>query len=307
VGRKSASETLVKIVGCFHERRQWSQADLARHLKTDVRIVRAKLTELLDAGLPLERIEERPNVFWRLPKDWVPGGVAIPDHELAPLTRIVARAPKTPARERLLARLLAGAPPKTTLPIAQAALVTRELGTHEESQLDLLETAVSSGRAVHIHYLSSTGPSERALSIQRIDVGPPARVAAHCHRTNELRWFRVDRMKSARLDPSTDYQRRPESEVDAFLNTSINGYHGDRAPIHCVFFVRPPDAYWVQKNLPSPMRGTWQQEELRVDVQSSGLEQIARFVVGLGAAARIETAALQELVTALARGALGTV
>src|SRR5258706_5802092 len=113
MGRKNASETLIAIVDAFHRQRTWRQDELAEHLGIEPRTIRIACYELMRTGrFPLDRTEERPHVYWSLPKHWVPGGIAIPESDLQELTRLLAHAPRSAFRDRLLALVLASAPPK---------------------------------------------------------------------------------------------------------------------------------------------------------------------------------------------------
>ena len=91
------------------------------------------------------------------------------------------------------------------------------------------------------------------------------------------------------------------------MATSVDGFSGRGPPVPCAFVVRGDTARWVQSNLPS---GTFAvdpiEEGIRVTTTTAGIEVLARFVVGLGGAASVETPQLHAEVRRLARGALGT-
>ena len=70
--------------------------------------------------------------------------------------------------------------------------------------------------------------------------------------------------------------------------------------------VREPEARWVQTNLLPTMKvESLPNGRIRVTVETNAILQVARYVVGLGAAATAETPALAEAIEVLARGALG--
>jgi hypothetical protein len=71
--------------------------------------------------------------------------------------------------------------------------------------------------------------------------------------------------------------------------------------------VRNPEARWVKKNLLAGMTFERAGDGIRVTVHTSALHRLARFVVGLGAAATPETPALAREVAALAQGALDAI
>jgi hypothetical protein len=92
--------------------------------------------------------------------------------------------------------------------------------------------------------------------------------------------------------------------VAAYRAASLDGFKGEGEPIACSFFVRDPEAGWVVNNLLGGMRAEALRNGVRVHVATSAIVRLARFVVGLGAAAKPETAVLAETVAELARGAL---
>ncbi len=90
--------------------------------------------------------------------------------------------------------------------------------------------------------------------------------------------------------------------------TSIEMYRAPAGAVGCTFYVMNPDARWVARNLPrGPISAEHLAEGIRFSVHTAGIDPLARFVVGLGAAARAETPELQLRVRQLALGALGQV
>ena len=75
-------------------------------------------------------------------------------------------------------------------------------------------------------------------------------------------------------------------------------------PVACSFFVRTPESAWVANNLLEGMHVESFADGIRVEIETSAVLRLARFVVGLGGAAHAETPALGEAVAELARGAL---
>jgi predicted DNA-binding transcriptional regulator YafY len=84
----------------------------------------------------------------------------------------------------------------------EAAIVTREASEAEETFLHVIEEATTTGKPVHLRFYSTErGAVEpRHASVHRVDVGPPSRLVATCHRTNQLKWFRVDNIVDVRAD-----------------------------------------------------------------------------------------------------------
>jgi hypothetical protein len=74
--------------------------------------------------------------------------------------------------------------------------------------------------------------------------------------------------------------------------------------VRVAFHVDDPEARWVEHNLPDGLRGVRDATGLLVEAETAGLLPVARFVVGLGAAARCHSPELEAKVHELARGAL---
>jgi hypothetical protein len=100
------------------------------------------------------------------------------------------------------------------------------------------------------------------------------------------------------------FRAAPESEVHTQVTLSLDGFSGEGPGETHQFFVRDPEARWVRNNLLDPMHSEPAPGGIRVSCQTAATLRLARFVIGLGAAARAETPALVELVLALAKGAL---
>jgi hypothetical protein len=144
----------------------------------------------------------------------------------------------------------------------------------------------------------------RHASVHRVVLGPPARFVATCHRTGGLKWFRVENVSDAKLDAHEKFREADPKVVDAHLRASLDGFHEGGPPAKHVFFVSDPDARWVARNLMEAMQAEEVPGGIRVTVETSALTRLARFVVGLGAAAKPLTPGLEAEVTGLARGAL---
>ena len=306
MGQRSSTETVVAIVQAFLQRRTWTQAELARHVGVAVPALRKRLNELCTSGFPLDREEDHPHVFWSVPKDWFPGGVVFSGEDVPDLLRQLAHLPRGAARDRLLGKVLEAAPRRASVGAPANPLVTRIASQSEESFLPFAEDSASRRVALRVRYFTaSRGAIEwRHVSVQRVVVGPPARLVAVCHRSGALRWFRVDNVLGATLDDHEPFREADSPAVEAFLDASLDGFHAGGAPSRCAFFVREPEARWVQSSLIDPMRGEAVAGGIRVTVETTAVLVVARFVVSLGAAARAETPELAAHVAELARGAL---
>lgn len=306
MGQRSATETIAGIYQSFLSRRTWKQAELARELGVGTEAVRRTLHELQEKGMPLERQDDHPHVYWSVPKNWFPGSVLIKAEEVPKLLRQLRRLPHGPGRAEMLALVLDRLPARKGDVLAPSVVVTRDASPQEERFLEVVEDAASRATALHMRYLTAGRVDEgaRHASVHRVFVGPPARFAATCHRDGKIKMFRVDAVLDARLDPREAFRDAADAAIEEYVKSSMDGFHEGGPPVLVSFLVRNPEARWVKKNLLDGMTFEPSGDGIRVTATTSALNRAARFVVGLGAAAIPETPALAAEVAALARGAL---
>jgi predicted DNA-binding transcriptional regulator YafY len=312
MGQRSPTETLAGIYQAFLARRTWTQSALARELEISPERISRILRDLHSRGMPLERQEDHPHVYWSVPKRWFPGSVIFKQEEVPELLRQLRRIPHGQGRARLLSLVLDQLPAasreqqrvRTAAP--SPILVTRDASPTEERYAPLLEDSAEKKVALHMRYLTAGRVDEgtRHASVHAVLVGPPARFVATCHRDGKLKTFRVDGILDARLDPHEAYRAADEATVQAYIDASVDGFHDEGPPQELSFVVREPEARWVKRNLLDRMQIETTREGIRVRVTTAAVRQVARFVVGLGAAASPESLALAREVEDLARGAL---
>lgn len=298
---------MVQLVQAFLEQRTWTQKALAERLEMTTPAVREKLKEL-QTIFHLEREEDHPHVYWSVPKDWFPGGVVFTREQLPELLRHLVRLPQSKARDGLLDTVLRNVPKGAGADGLPNAVMPPAATKQEEDYLALVEDAASQKRSLWFRYFTASRGqmSIRHASVHRIVLGRPARFIATCHREDKLKWFRVENILSAHLDAAEPYRSSDSKAVDAFLRASVDGFNAGGAAAELSFIVREPEARWVQTNLLPTMKvETLASGRIRVTVETNAILQVARYVVGLGAAATAETPALAEAIEVLARGALG--
>jgi predicted DNA-binding transcriptional regulator YafY len=305
MGQRSTTETVVTVLQAFLHKRSWRQAELARHVDVTVAALRKHLNELSASGFPLVREDDHPHVWWSVPKDWFPGAVIFDSESVPELLRQLTRLPRSAARDRLIRRILEAAPRKEPSPTGAPTVLTRQSTESEESYLPLAEDAANRRICLEFKYFTmSRGTVEwRHASVQRVVIGPPARIVAVCHRDGALKWFRLDNVLGARLDDTVPHRTVDAAAVESMLKESVDGFHQGGA-VRCAFFVRAPESRWVEHNLPGSMTTEVVPGGLRFSTTTAGVLRLARHVVGLGAAAHAETPELALLVAELARGAL---
>jgi predicted DNA-binding transcriptional regulator YafY len=303
VGRRSQTETIAGIYQAFLQRRTWPQAALARELEVTVEALRRVLGELQAGGMPLHRDEDHPHVYWSVGKDWYPGSVLFKREEVPELLRQLRRVPQGTGRRRLLDLVLQRLP---GVDDNASSIVTAAPSAQEEQYLNAVEDSVGKVALAMKYYTASRGAvGERHVSVHRVHSGPPARFIGTCHRSNTLKTFRVDSILWARPDPQQAFRPVRAEELDAYDKASLDGFNEGGAPTAFSFVVREPEARWVKNNLLPGMTADSVSGGERITVNTTALGRLARFVVGLGAAATPETPALATAVADLARGALG--
>lgn len=300
--RQKQVDTLTGIVHAFLDESTWRQAELARRIGVTVETLRNTLESLQGIGWPLERDEDPPDVYWSVPQVWFPGGVLLSQEDATEALRLLARLPESEMRDRLIRLLVRSAPPSSqNLPAA--SWHPSGLDPEQETVLRRIEDAIARREAIEVRYYStSRGAFEwRAVSFLHEVPGPPIRTCGVCHRTDTIRWFRLDNIASIRT-ADAPYRSREKGEIDEFLAASVDGFH-DGGPVEeAQFFVRDPEARWVEKNLIPPMEALRVDGGIQVRVRSAGLARVARYVLSLGPAARATTAGLAARVLELARG-----
>jgi predicted DNA-binding transcriptional regulator YafY len=286
------------------DQRTWTQADLARRVGVQAATIRRQLEELRECGVPLESEKDHPHVFWSVPKSWYPGGVLFSGEQIGELFRQLSRLPKSKGRDQLIETVRKFVPARE----APGAVVSPEATSREEQFLPIIEDAATQRVALRFRYYSASRGSEdtRHASVHRVTPSPRASFLATCHRTGELKSFRVENVSEAKLDPKEAFRAADESALEAHERASLDGFHQTGARTKEAFFVSDPDARWVARNLLDGMKAEPVPGGIRVTIETSALPVLGRFVVGLGAAAKPLTLALQGEVARLARGALAS-
>lgn len=306
MGRRTGTETIAHLVVAFLQQATWRQKELEGICGVGARPIRRALLDLAAAGVPLEREEDSPHVFWSVPAGWPGQGAragGLDGLDVSAVARLVARLPRSQARERALAKLVAPAFGLAAVPNVQEDRVRDQI-------LHVLEDGVRQRVPVLMGYYSASrdADSVRTASVQRIVYGDHPRFIAHCHTSSRLKWFRADRVKSARLEAAGAFQAVEDAEVMAFVRESMDGFRSDTAAMTCELVIRPREARWALPHMPYDPQSalvTSTPEGAHVVLRTAALEVLARYLVGLGNAVRvIAPERLRELVVGLARGAL---
>jgi predicted DNA-binding transcriptional regulator YafY len=309
VGQRSATETLFRIIAAFIEKRTWSQADLARKLETRPETIRKHLNELVAGGFQLEQERDHPHVYWSVPKTWFPGALVFKPDEVVDLLRLLGRARRGKLREEVLGLVVSRLSNlgHTSQSFDPNAVRAPEVDEDEERWLSLVEDAAAQRVALKMRYFVASRRQEswRHVSVHRVDLGPRPHFIATCHVASALRRFRVSGISDARLDRGESFRRVTTEELARFDGESLGGYRHDGPVVSCAFFVRDEEAAWVARNLPDgKVTQERRKDGVAFHVETTAVTLLARFVVGLGEAARPETPLLAEEVSRIARGSL---
>jgi predicted DNA-binding transcriptional regulator YafY len=277
LGARSAGQTTAGIMVAFLQERTWRQKTLADHLGIESRALVRRLKELAEGGMPLEREEEAPDVFWSVPHSWFPKGVLLQGERLQQLVRLVSRLRQSAERDKALELLLGGE--TTDEANAEPALV-------DDAVLHAVQEACRHRRALVIHYRSahSAETKERVVSpaaLRRLDERP--QMYAWCHFTGEARVFRLDAIEAVQL-AGVNYRETPAVEVERWRAHSVEGFIASGPLVDCWFEVKSPEGRWVTRNLPEGTHFEVQEREgvLCHSCTTGALVPLARFVAGLG-------------------------
>jgi predicted DNA-binding transcriptional regulator YafY len=313
MGAKNAYETIARVVQAFAESRTWKQAELARRVEVTSSRISKILQELATAGMPLEREEEPPQVYWSVPTHWFPGGVVFSEEDWPILVHVIARISDERRRKRLLGRLVEGRVGRGVeigaLDRLERAVAATPLSDQEHALILQVEGALMAGRPLRIYYFSTSGGTLewRLITPVRVQTEPRARIAAVCHRSNSLKWFRVDNVQRAEVASQESPAQFDAEAVEHFVSTSVDGFNDGTKDLYA-FVVRLPEGYWVKRNLLSGMKvdeNAESKESFRVIAQGAALV-VARFVCGLGGAATAEGDPLKALVRKIAEETLSS-
>lgn len=307
MGQRTATATVAAVMTKFMERPVWTQAALGRAVGLErAETIRNVLRELQDAGIPLTREEERPHVYWKIAKNWYPGGVLFKQDLVPELLRQLSHLPRSKARDRLLDTVMEQLPARGKL-TPKAPVTARQITEQEEEFLPHVEEAAAKRIPLFLRYATASkggAAGDRHVSVHLIDVGPPARFIATCHKAQAFRTFRVERIVRARVDAAQKFRECSAEDLAAYQASSLDWFRATGPVVACSFFVREPESLWVAENLLQGLRVESVHGGIRVSAETSAIVQLARFVVRLGDAARPETPVLARAVVELARGAL---
>lgn len=305
MGSKSTTETPLRLLAALLEKRTWAQAELARHVEVQPQTARRCLEELVAGGVPLEREDDHPHVYWSVPKSWLPDGVNLPREHFVDLLRRLARATTQGEQDPLLKHLLDAAP-------SLRDLVTRIQDAHmtgdaplSRSVLVPLEDAWDS-HAVILSYRKSKGAGVEARQCS------PARfvdryqhLLARCHQSGKAQRFRLDRILHVSPAVGVPYLPLDDAEINEALAGAVDGFRAP-GPLVSVRFRLMGDAKqvgWMLEALPEDLIVEGIPSGYLVYGETGALGKLAAKLVGYGAVVRYDDEGLREAARAVVEGA----
>jgi predicted DNA-binding transcriptional regulator YafY len=171
----------------------------------------------------------------------------------------------------------------------ESALGAREvvgLDVDSPPRLAVIRDATDSGRMLEIDYLSASRDeltTRRVEPVQVVTIDGHWYLDAFCHRAGDMRRFRVDRIRDARLlaQPSSDGAHRARPPEDMYVSGP-----GARE----VHLRLGPEAQWVVESVPvRAMRRADDGTVSDVVLDVSGLAWFERLLLQLGPAAAVVT------------------
>jgi predicted DNA-binding transcriptional regulator YafY len=202
-------------------------------------------------------------------------------------------------------KIVQALPEDDSLSRTSTALVVPKLSPSEEQFRDLVADAAESRVPLHILYRSeSRGALEwRHVSVQRVVFDAPGRFVAVCHRDNKRKWFRIGRIANGKTEANEAVRAADPDDVERFVAESPADFHANDG-VESRFIVRDPEARWVAESLPKGLTFVRTVDGIEVHCARGAVDPIARFVVGLGAAARATTPELAAAVVRIAHGVI---
>ncbi|MBL8681237.1 MAG: WYL domain-containing protein [Myxococcales bacterium] len=291
------------------ERRSVSQAELARDAGVDSEVIKARLEELREAGVPLSHRREGRGNVWTVAKHWFPSGVVFDRDEASKLLVLLLRLRRSTDRDAFLERIVSATIGAKQIPrITESARAIDgtpgDVDDAEEHRTNV-QRAIMDRQAISVRYQKAGDdePEWRTVSPQTVVNAEKPYAVVLDHRSGELKHFRFNRMKRVLREQSVSYREADAKLVESKVKRSVHGYDG--APLETISFVIH-DSVWgrAKDNLPftpttlEKTDGGW-----RIVVETTGRPVIVRFLLAYGTHVTIETPSVRNEVVAHAREA----
>jgi len=149
-----------------------------------------------------------------------------------------------------------------------------------------LEEACQASRQVWMRYYTASrdATSERVLDPYLLHIyrGTNPYVIGYCHRREEIRWFRVDRIKELKLLEAT-FKRDPSFDAKDHLEMIFQHEVGG-VPVNVQIWFDPPTAPYIRERRWHPTQVLHEHSDGSVMLQMMvrGLNDLKRWVLGYG-------------------------
>lgn len=312
-------ERLLKLDALLRSKQRHTADSLAKELEVSERTIRNDVNFLRDRyGAPLEFSRQQgyhyDNLEWRLPT------IALSTGELFALTlgaRMLASYAGLPYREDLqsaIARLSERLPEQTWVDLQQVADERILFRAGAETNLDAaiwhqLEDACRLQKSVQMTYYtaSSNSISDRKLDPYLLHIyrGTNPYVIGFCHKRQEVRWFRVDRIQQLEVLAET-FVQDPTFDAKDHLEMIFQHEVGS-VPVNVVIWFDVPTAPYIRERRWHPTQELQEHPNGSVTLYMTvrGLNDLKRWVLGYGKGAIVkQPPELVELVKQEAEGIL---
>ncbi len=299
------TERLVELIALLAGRRSWTVRELAERFATTERTIFRDLVALETIGFPWSRDDRG----YRLTAGAALRPLLLDAGERAMLRLILTnpalRRPKALARrlDALAAKLDALSPAEN--PSLVLASLDRS-GPVQAGVFEAIERAIERASLLEIDYASlrSGKRSWRGVDpwviFHRADAWY---LAGRCHRSDEARLFRLDRIAGVR-DLGGNFVRPPEFDVERFLESAWSLHHGEpRHEVSIRFEASLAPLIANARHHAGERIERLADGALEYRVKLADLEEIARWVAGFGGrAVALEPREFVDRVRALAEG-----
>jgi biotin operon repressor len=305
VGSKSKTETPLRLLAALLEQRTWSQAELARRVEVHPQTVRQCMQELMDAGVPLERDDDHPHVYWSVPQSWLPEGVHLPRVHFVDLLRRLARGAAPAERDPLLKHLVDAAP-------SLGEMVARIQEAHVPSDVPLssallatLEDAWESHAVILSYRKVRGGPVEARHCSPARFVDQYQHLLARCHQSGKAQRFRLDRILGVSAAVGVEYAPLNDTEIAEALTGAVDGFRapGPLVSVRFRLVGAEKEVGWMVEQLPEDLEVEKVASGYLVHGETGALGKLAAKLVTYGAVVRYDDEGLREAARAVVEGA----
>ncbi|OLP20451.1 DNA-binding protein [Leptolyngbya sp. 'hensonii'] len=289
-------ERLLEIDGLLRQGRRQTSTSLAEAVEVSERTIRNDLTFLRDRyQAPIEWSKARGYYYtdpdWRLPTIPLTRGELFALTLGARMLEAYAGSAYSLELRSAIARLAERLPEQTWVDLQQVAEERILFRSGAEINLDpevwhQLEDACRNHKTVHMTYYTAgrNATSDRNLDpyVLHIYRGTNPYVIGYCHNRQEMRWFRVDRIKRLQVLAETFV---PDPTFDARDHLEMIFQHeAGGVPLPVVIWFDAPTAPYIRERRWHPTQEIHEHPDgsLTLHLMVRGMNDLKRWVLGYG-------------------------